>query len=72
MLVVNRRAGQKLYVGENVVITVCATGRGHVRLGITAPPDVRIVREEICEHPPASGEQSLHATLETHRYAVLP
>ena len=39
------------YVGENIVITVCATRRGHVRLGITAPPEVRIVREEISSQP---------------------
>jgi carbon storage regulator CsrA len=47
-------------VGENIVITVCATYRGHVRLGITAPPDVRIVRDEISEDPPVPRETVMH------------
>ncbi|MBW3599858.1 MAG: carbon storage regulator [Planctomycetes bacterium] len=56
MLVVNRRAGERVYVGEDVVITVCATRRGHVRLGIAAPPEVRILREELSDHSLSSSE----------------
>ncbi len=56
MLVLSRRQGEQVLVGENIVITICTTHRGHVRLGITAPPDVRIVREEISEPATAFHE----------------
>jgi carbon storage regulator len=53
MLVLGRRPGEKIAIGENVVITVCDILRGKVRIGIDAPKDVVIRREEVVprEHP---------------------
>lgn len=45
MLVLTRKKGQKILIGEDIVITVL-TG-GHVRIGIDAPMDLPIVRGEI-------------------------
>lgn len=47
MLVLSRKRGEKIYVGENVCVTVVEIDRGVVRLGIEAPRDVPIYREEI-------------------------
>ena len=47
MLVLSRKAGQTLYVGDDVVITVVKTSRNKVSLGIEAPADVQIVRGEL-------------------------
>ena len=47
MLVLSRKPGQKLQIGENVTITVLEV-HGHVlRLGIEAPRDVRVLRAEL-------------------------
>lgn len=47
MLVLSRKLGEKIYVGENVCITVVDIDRGKVRIGIEAPRDVPIYREEL-------------------------
>lgn len=46
MLVMTRRNGEKIFIGDNVTITIVRTGNSSVRVGIDAPPDVRIVRAE--------------------------
>jgi carbon storage regulator len=50
MLVLSRRLNEKIVLpGLDVTITVVAIKGGTVRIGIEAPPDVRIVREELLE-----------------------
>lgn len=47
MLVLSRRKLERIKIGENVWITVLRCGRCGVRLGVDAPPEVPIVREEL-------------------------
>jgi len=47
MLVLTRRAGEKILVGENVTVTVLGVKGNQIRIGIEAPRDVRVNREEI-------------------------
>ncbi len=47
MLALTRKPGNKIAVGNDVVITVIMCGPGQVRLGIEAPPDVEILRDEL-------------------------
>lgn len=47
MLVLSRKVGEKIWVGENICITVVRVAQGVVRLGIDAPTELPIVREEI-------------------------
>jgi len=47
MLVLTRKPGQSLYIGDEVKITLKEVRGNQVRLGIDAPPHVRIFREEI-------------------------
>lgn len=47
MLVLSRKRGQVIVVGDDVRITVVEVDRGKVRLGIEAPPGVAVDREEI-------------------------
>ncbi len=49
MLVLTRKIGQALMVGDNVTITVVSISNGKVRVGIEAPADVRVDRREIHE-----------------------
>ncbi len=47
MLVLSRKKGQRLHLGEGIVLTVLGLRGGQVRLGIEAPEDVVILREEV-------------------------
>lgn len=49
MLVLTRRPGESIVVGENIVITVIEIKGGQVRIGIDAPREVDVYREEIYE-----------------------
>jgi carbon storage regulator len=57
MLILSRRPNESLRIGNNVVITVVGFNGNQIRLGISAPPNVVIDREEvhlrkIAEHIP--------------------
>ena len=54
MLVLTRKADQKIQIGSNITITVIEVKGRYVRLGIEAPRDVRIVRSEIAAPPPVA------------------
>jgi carbon storage regulator len=47
MLVLSRKLGEKIVIGENIVITVVKIDRNQIRLGIEAPHEVPVYREEI-------------------------
>ena len=50
MLVLSRKLGERIYIGDGVVVTVVDIDRGKIRLGIEAPRDVAIYREEVLPH----------------------
>jgi carbon storage regulator len=54
MLVLSRKLGEKIYIGDNICITVVDIDRGKIRLGIEAPRDVPIYRQELL--PLKTGE----------------
>ena len=47
MLILSRKMGERIHLGESIVLTVLALKGNQVRLGIEAPEDVVILREEI-------------------------
>lgn len=47
MLVLTRKLGENIRIGDSVKITVLEVRSGQVKLGIEAPPEVKIHREEI-------------------------
>lgn len=47
MLVLTRKIGEKVIIGDDVSVTILGLFGNHVRLGITAPKTVNIHREEI-------------------------
>jgi carbon storage regulator len=47
MLVLSRRLGEQIVIGGEIRITVVAVQGNKVRIGITAPPNIRVDREEI-------------------------
>jgi len=47
MLVLTRRPGESIVIGEGIKLTVVAIGPGRVKIGVEAPSHVRIDREEV-------------------------
>ena len=47
MLVLTRKVGERILIGDQVVITVVKLGHGGVRIGVDAPPEMAVVREEL-------------------------
>jgi carbon storage regulator len=57
MLVLSRKIGERIVIGDNVVVQVLAVRRGQIRLGITAPTTVPIRREELPRNSPGEVRQ---------------
>ncbi|MEJ1966489.1 MAG: carbon storage regulator CsrA [Gammaproteobacteria bacterium] len=49
MLILTRRPGEKLHIGDDVTLTVLQVRGNHVRIGIEAPRDVVVDREEVAK-----------------------
>ena len=56
MLILTRRAGETVMIGSDITITVLGVKGNQVRIGINAPKDVAVHREEIFER--IQSEQS--------------
>jgi carbon storage regulator len=51
MLVLSRKLGEKIQIGDNISIVVVDIDRGKIRLGIEAPRSVPVFREELIPRP---------------------
>jgi len=49
MLVLSRKVGESIHIGSNIRIMITEVSGGKVKVGIDAPKDVNIVREELLE-----------------------
>ncbi|MEE4110016.1 MAG: carbon storage regulator CsrA, partial [Halieaceae bacterium] len=49
MLILTRKEGESLRLGDDIVVTVVGVKGGAVRIGVTAPRDVAVHREEVYE-----------------------
>ena len=57
MLVLSRKVGEKILIGDNIAVTVVRIAPGIVRLGIEAPVEMPIVREEIKDQFKGSSQE---------------
>lgn len=48
MLVLSRKPGERIFIGDQVAVTIVRIGPNTVKLGIEAPREMNIVREELC------------------------
>lgn len=58
MLVLSRKIGESLRIGEDIELVILDVNRGQVRIGIEAPKTTNIVRSELLTR--AQGEQAGH------------
>ncbi|NQU25137.1 MAG: carbon storage regulator [Candidatus Nealsonbacteria bacterium] len=47
MLVLSRKVGEKILIGDGISVTIVRVAQGVVRVGVEAPQDMPIIREEI-------------------------
>ena len=47
MLVLSRKVGEKILIGDKIAVTVVRVAQGIVRIGVEAPKEMPIVRDEI-------------------------
>jgi carbon storage regulator len=59
MLILTRRVGETLMIGDSVTVTILGVKGNQVRVGITAPKDVAVHREEIFQRIGKEGAKSL-------------
>ena len=64
MLVLSRKVGERILIGEEIRVTIVRIGAGGVRVGIEAPAHLNVVREELkdraaqAEKPPEASAQT--------------
>ncbi len=59
MLVLSRKVGERILIGDEIAVTVVRVGPGVVRIGVEAPQNLSIVREEIKDAvTPIDGDDS--------------
>ncbi|MFN3918672.1 MAG: carbon storage regulator CsrA [Methylohalobius sp.] len=63
MLILTRRVGETLVIGDNVTVTVLGVKGNQVRIGVNAPKDVAVHREEIYERIRREKESAVQPTL---------
>lgn len=49
MLILSRKTGEKIRIGDDVIVTICAIDRNKIRVGIEAPADVKVMRTEVAD-----------------------
>jgi carbon storage regulator len=62
MLVLSRKQNERIRVGDSVVVTVVRVSGDKVRIGIEAPPNVRVLRDELEQD--LLGDVTLETTAE--------
>lgn len=67
MLILTRRVGETLMVGDDVTVTVLGVKGNQVRIGVNAPKEVSVHREEIYQRIQKEKMANLEAQLQKHQ-----
>lgn len=70
MLVLSRKIGEEIKIGNSITVTVLGYDRGVVRLGIQAPRDIQVHRKEIYDKIVAMNIISSQTEVEKFRSAL--
>lgn len=65
MLVVTRKTEESVIIAENIEVTILDVSKDRVKIGITAPKDIRIIRNELLDTQEINEDSSKVPTRET-------
>lgn len=64
MLVISRKVGESILISDNIKVTIVSLGSDKLTIGIDAPKDIKVIREELLETieaNKASNEKIAHS-----------
>lgn len=67
MLVVSRKIGERILIGDKIAITVVKVSGGAVRLGVEAPAELAVMREELAIEIEEAEKAALDETQIFHK-----
>lgn len=59
MLILNRKAGESIIIGDNVEISILEIQEGRIKIGIEAPKDVSILRKEVYDSVVEANQEAI-------------
>ncbi len=73
MLILSRKESECIHLGDDIIVTVVRVNGDKVRIGVQAPPHIKILRTELelnrGEHPSAEAHSSINEHKPTRRAA---
>jgi len=60
MLVLSRKAGERIVIGDNIIVTVTRIRGGRVNIGVEAPREKKVLRYEVTRRNDATNLQTDH------------
>lgn len=60
MLVVSRKQGESIIIGENIELKILEISEGSVRIGIEAPKSIRVLRKELIKEVENENRESIN------------
>ena len=61
MLVLSRKVGERILIGDKITVTVVRLAQGVVRIGIEAPSDLVVIREELSNELQSTSRDPHHS-----------
>ena len=64
MLVLNRKPGESIILGDNIEIKILEIQDGKIKIGIEAPKEVRVLRKEVYDDVKAENQRAIEAQVD--------
>ena len=71
MLILQRKPGESLVIGENITVSVVSIEGGRARLAISAPPEISILRSELLDARLANQDSAMEEAVPTELLGLL-
>jgi carbon storage regulator len=66
MLVLLRKSNESVLIGKDIIVTVLAVDGDRVKLGVKAPPEISILRQELCDQVVDQNSASVATSRNVH------